>query len=235
MAAQLGEDIHVTTGMKNSLGRGALALAVLGCGLLGGPLQQSTPASAQEVDCENPDNASDSKCRPSDAPPAVDAVAKAGDPNQIIFTLDDAGKEATQFVREEGTDNRGRWAHSRYERDRDLGASRQGPNVIDSRAWIARDVEAAKAVFRDQSVIKDFPDRNRREPVEGINDPFMFGNVGEETAFVAGYWVDNTVWHHYRVVVRKGSNVALMYLFGRRDVVKNEDAMWFAQKLAGRL
>ena len=63
----------------------------------------------------------------------------------------------------------------------------------------------------------------------------LSGNVAEETAFVAAYWVDNTVWHHYRVVLRKGSNVAVMYLFARRDVVKNADVMWFAQKLAGRM
>jgi hypothetical protein len=59
--------------------------------------------------------------------------------------------------------------------------------------------------------------------------------VAEETQASSAYWEDATVWHHYRVVVRKDRNVAVMYLFGRRDIVDNGLVDWFSRKLAGRL
>lgn len=252
---------------RDSLTRGMLALTLLGWGLLQAPGQFTPTTLAEEIDCDDPDNFNDPDCvqrrreaglgepaaeappasteqGPSDAPPPPDAVAKAGDPGSIIFTLDDAGKEATQFAREEGTDARGRWAHSRYERGRDLGASRQGPNVIDSRAWVAKDVDAAKALFKEQAAIKDFPERVRSEGVAGLNDKLKQFNVAEETFAIGGYWEDNTIWQHYRIVMRKGQNVAVLYLYGREDFL-TEDAKdkdpngkiveWFARKLAGRL
>lgn len=212
-----------------SLSRGMLALALLGWGLAA-PLDRSA-ALAQEV--SEP---------PSDAPPAPDSVAKTGDPNGIVFTLEDAGKEATQYAREEGSDNRSRWTRTRYERDRETGSSRLGPNVIETRAWVARDVDAAKAIFAEQAAIKDFPERTREEGVTGLNDRFTkYDNVAEETFAIGGYWEDEKIWQHYRVVVRKGQNVAVMYLFGREDLFVDKDKQnnglvdWFTRKLAGRL
>ena len=202
--------------------RGMLALTLLSTGLLASPSQMTSAVQAD-----------DGEAAPNDTPPPVDAIAKATEPAQFVFTLEDAGKEASPYGGEEGTDSYGRWMRTRFERDRELGASRLGPNVIETKAWVAKDVNAARALFREQAENKGFPER--KEPFDGLNDPVTYDNVAEETAFVAAYWVDNTVWHHYRVVLRKGSNVAVMYLFARRDVVKNPDVMWFAQKLAGRM
>ena len=249
-----------------NLPRGVLLLSLVSWGLLGaaGPLASPT-VRAQEIDCNDEANFKDWDCvqkrqaaqqaepagappppegAPSDAPPPPDTVAKAGDPAAIIFTLEDAGKEATQFLAEQGTDSRGGWARSRFERARDLSASRLGPNVIDTRAWVAKDVEAAVAIFKEQAAIKNFPERTGAEKITGPNERFKYENVAEETSGVSSYFEDGNgaIWHHDRLVVRKGKNVAVLYLFGRADgrneennILTNGLVDWFARKLAGRL
>ena len=243
------------------LARGVLALGLLTSSMAVGPDLSSRATQAQEIDCNDEAYVKDWDCiqkrqaaeragdpaapaaeaAPSDVPPPPDAVAKAGDPTAIIFTLEDAGKEATQFIAEQGEDARGRWARSRFERGRTLSDSRLGPNVIYTKAWVVRDVEAARALFKEQAAIKDFPERTSGERVEGLNDPVKYDNVAEETAMIGGFWVDNTVWNHQRVVLRKGTNVAVLYLFGREDLFTDKDKNdtklvdWFARKLAGRL
>jgi len=237
------------------LTRGMLAVSLLGWVSAEGPERAVASVWANEIDCEAEANLKDWDCiqkrnaaqqgapaagppaqdAPADAPPAPDAVARAGDAMGIVFTLEDAGKEADAVLREEGTDERGAWARSRFERGRDLGASRLGPNVIDTKAWIAKDVETAKALFKSQAEVKNFRERAEREGISGSNDRFKLENVAEETHASSAYWDDATVWHHYRVVVRKDRNVAVMYLFGRRELIDNGLVDWFSRKLAGRL
>src|SRR3712207_1079194 len=53
----------------------------------------------------------------------------ATNPLDIIFKLQDAGKEATQYLSEEKADPKyGRWARARFERERTRSASTIGPN-----------------------------------------------------------------------------------------------------------
>ena len=245
------------------LTRGMLALGLLASGLSIAPDLSVRALQAQEINCDDEANLKDWDCiqrragqqtggpaappasdAPSDAPPAPDTVAKAGDPMAIIFTLEDAGKEATQFIAEQGEDGRGRWARSRHERQNDISASKLGPNVLDTRAWVAKDVETARALFMEQAAIKNFPERRRDEGISGPNERLKPFNVAEETFMIGTYWEDNTIWQHYRVVMRKGQNVAVMYLYGREalftegtaDKDPNGKLMeWFARKLAGRL
>ncbi|HYU21019.1 MAG TPA: hypothetical protein VEQ11_20210 [Chloroflexota bacterium] len=207
---------------------------------------EGQPASSPPPDQTPPTDASPASPPGSraiaDAPPPPDKIAKATDPAQIVFGLDDAGKEAFQAAYEEGADGRGRWAHSRFERDRGISPSRLGPNVIDSKAWIAKDVDAAKALYKEQAAIKTFPEHKPSEGLSGPNEKFKYtDNVAEETSVTSMYWESNTIWQHYRIVVRKGTNVAILYLFGREDLFfdKNKQSNglvdWFARKFAGRL
>ena len=195
------------------LTRGMLAVSLLGWVPAEGAGRALASAWADEIDCEAEANLKDWDCLqkkaaqqsapaagppgqdvPPDAPPAPDAVARSGDPIGIVFTHEDAGKEANQMLREQGTDERGAWARSRYERGRDLGASRLGPNVIDTRAWIAKDVETAKALFKSQAEVKNFRERDESEGISGPNDRFKFENVAEETHASSAYWEDATMW-----------------------------------------
>ncbi|MCC6177596.1 MAG: hypothetical protein IT305_20030 [Chloroflexi bacterium] len=171
---------------------------------------------------------------------AAPAPAPRNDPTQMVLTLADAGKEATQYFDKQGTDKYGQWAHTRFERDRSNSASTLGPNVLDSKAWVAKDVEAAKALFKEQAAVKDFPERT--EGITGINDRLKPTKFGEDFAFTTSYFQDEKVWHHYRIVIRQGANVAVLYMFGREDFFAdrkdktwNGQGDWFSQKIWERL
>ncbi len=150
------------------------------------------------------------------------------DPWQVVLKLEDAGKEATQYISDEGTDKHGKFARTRYERDRSNGASTLGPNVIDSKVWITKDAEAAKALFKEQAAIKNFPER--KEGVTGMVEKIKPASYGEEFAYVGGYWQDEKVWQHHRFVIRQGNLVSVVYLFGREDFFLDEkDKGWTGQ------
>jgi len=159
------------------------------------------------------------------------AVAPTGpsNPKDIVFKMADAGKEATQYLNQDGTDKYGPWARTRFERERTTSASTLGPAVIDTRAWVAKDVETARALFKEQAAIKDFPER--KEPTKGPNEKTKPPKVGEESSVVTQYWQDedNKTWQHYRFVIRNGTNVAVVYLFGREDFFADKDKKWNGQ------
>jgi len=150
------------------------------------------------------------------------------DPRQVVLTIADAGKEATQFLNEEGTDKYGKWVRTRFERDRSNGASALGPNVMDSKVWVAKDVETAKTLFKEQAAIKTFPERT--EKVQGLVEKLKPTKYGEEFAYVGGYLVDDKVWQHHRFAIRVGNLLSVVYLFGREEFFQDpKDGNWTGQ------
>jgi len=185
------------------------------------PQPQAQPQQAQQP-ASGGDDDEDEEAEPPRGP--------LTDPWQAVLLLADAGKEATQYASEEGSDKYGKWAHTRFERDRSNSASTLGPNVIDSKVWVAKDIESAKSLFKDQSGIKDFPER--KEPVQGPNDKGKPTKYGEEFSFVTGYYQDpdDKVSQHYRFTIRQGTSVAVIYLFGREDFfLDKKDKGWTGQ------
>lgn len=179
----------------------------------GGGGQQQQAAASEEED--------------EDAP---DVHMPATDPTKVVLTLGDAGKEATQYANEQGTDKYGPWARTRFERDRSNGASALGPNVMDSKVWIAKDVESAKALFKEEAARKNFPERT--EEAKGNVDKVKPTSFGEEFAFVTAYYEDrdSKVFQHYRFVGRVGKGVAVIYLFGREEFFQDQkDRTWTGQ------
>jgi hypothetical protein len=165
-------------------------------------------------------------------------------PLDIVFTLKDAGKEAIQYLNEGGSDKYGRWARTRYERERTNSASTLGPNVIDTRAWVTKDVEAAKALFKEQAAIKNFPER--KEGTDGPNEKVKPIQAGEEYSVTTQYYQgdDDKIWHHYRIVIRNKANVGVLYLFGREDFFAdrernerkwNGQGDWYITEFANRI
>jgi hypothetical protein len=238
--------------------RGVLALTVLAVGASAHPQPgawtTATPAAlAQELNCiddkdhydlpecvqerEAAQRAAEQAQRDREAAAEAEAnepppppPAPKDDPTVLVFKIGDAGKEATQYLSEDGTDKHGRWARTRFERDRGNSASTLGPNVIDTKVWVTKDAEAAKALFKEQAGIKNFPEKT--EGVDGPNDKIGFPKPGDEFAVVSSYFQDEKVWHHYRVVIRRGNNVGVMYLFGREDFFlerKNNNRTWNGQ------
>jgi hypothetical protein len=152
------------------------------------------------------------------------------DPKQAVLKLEDAGKEATQYINEEGSDKYGPFARTRFERDRSKGASSLGPNVIDSKVWIAKDVDSAKALFKEQAAITNFPER--KEKVDGPVEKVKPTAYGDDFSFSSGFYQDddNKVWQHYRFEMRVGNVVSVIYLFGKEEFFQDQkDRTWTGQ------
>jgi hypothetical protein len=168
--------------------------------------------------------------------------ARAEDPRQVVLTIADAGKEATPYKDEEGTDKYGKWALTRFERDRSNGASALGPNVMHSKVWVAKDVETAKTLFKEQAAIKNFPERT--ESAKGTVEKIKPTKYGEEFSFESAFFQDddNKVWQHYRFLIRIEKVVSVVYLFGREEFFQDQkdrtwtgQGDWFTSAVANRM
>ncbi len=154
--------------------------------------------------------------------------APVTDPRAVALTIADAGKEATQYLNDEGTDKYGKWVRTRFERDRSNGASALGPNVMDSKVWVTKDAETAKALFKEQAAIKNFPERT--EKVDGPVEKLKPTKYGEQFSYVGGYFQDEKVWQHHRFGIQVGNLFAVVYLFGREEFFQDpEDGNWTGQ------
>jgi hypothetical protein len=152
------------------------------------------------------------------------------DPRTVALTIADAGKEATQYLNDEGSDKYGKYVRTRYERDRSNGASALGPNVMDSKVWVAKDAETAKGLFKEQAAIKNFPER--KEPAQGSVEKIKPTKYGEEFSYESAFYQDgdDKVWQHYRFVMRVGNVVSVVYLFGREEFFQDQkDRTWTGQ------
>jgi len=147
-----------------------------------------------------------------------------------VLTFADVGKEATPYKDESGTDKYGKWALTRFERDRSNGASALGPNVMHSKVWVAKDLETAKGLFKDESAKKGFPERT--ESAQGTVEKIKPTKFGEEFSFDSAFYQDgdDKVWQHYRFVMRVGNVVAVVYLYGREEFFQDKkDHTWTGQ------
>jgi hypothetical protein len=180
----------------------------------GQPQQQQAAASNDDDDADKPE------------PPRGPLT----DPKQALLTIADAGKEATPFINEAGTDKYGPWARARFERDRSNGASDLGPNVMDNKIWVTKDVDSAKALFKEQAAITNMPER--KEKVDGPVEKIKPTAYGEDFSFSSGFYQDpdNKVWQHYRFEMRVGNVVAVLYLFGKEEFFQDQkDRTWTGQ------
>jgi hypothetical protein len=192
-----------------------------------GGQQQASSGGGQQQQSSPPPSDDEDKPEPPRGP--------LTDPRQAVLTLADAGKQAVPYTHgtdwvEEGTDKYGKWAKTRFERDRSSGASTLGPNVMDSKVWVAKDLATAKTLFADQSAIKNFPERT--EKVQGPVEKVKPTKFGEEFSFTSGYYQDgdDKVWQHWRMVIRQNTSVAVVYLFGREEYFQDQkDRTWLLQ------
>ena len=102
--------------------------------------------------------------------------------------------------------------------------------MIDSKVWVAKDVETAKALFKEQAAIKNFPER--KEPAQGTVEKIKPTRYGEEFSFSSAYYQDpdDKVYHHYRFEIRVGNLVSVLYLFGREEFFQDQkDRSWTGQ------
>jgi hypothetical protein len=164
------------------------------------------------------------------------ALAQDRNPADIATTMDEAGKDILSFVEEEGSDDYGRWVQRRWERDRDNEDARVGPVLTFNKVWVAKDVPAAEALFKEQAgKLREFP-----EAVDPARGPFAWDiqPLGDQTAALSACVDCNDkggLELHHRVVVRKGNVVGVMYIFGDEKVATQDLMLFFAGKLAERM
>lgn len=157
-------------------------------------------------------------------------------PADVAITNDEAGKSILSLVEKEGADDYGRWIQRRWERDRDNEDVRVGPIITDNTVWVAKDVQAAQALFNDQAgKMNDFP-----ESVDKHNGPFAWEieKRGDEIAALSACddcGQNGGINLHHRVVMRKGNVVTVLYIYGRESVATQEIATYFVERLAERL
>lgn len=158
------------------------------------------------------------------------------DPREIATQDDEAGKAAILVADEDGSDDRSRWVHRRWERDRDNEDVRVGPIITDNHVWVAKDVAAAQAIFKDQAGKQlDFP-----ESVDAHKGPFEWKiePLGDDVTALSACIDCNGAGGinlHQRVVVRKSNVVSVVYIFGRDKIATRELTKYFVTKTLERI
>lgn len=176
------------------------------------------------------------------AAPNASAQNADRDPFEIILTHEEGGgKDVVVAVDEDCSDARARCAHRRWERDGESDAS-VGPIVTVNKVWVARDVETARAIYREQeSRQREFPERPLDEYVNG---PFKFEPPrtppAEEWTALSGCFRDQCeapgrLDVHQRMIARKGSVVSVLYLFGRSRTATPDLTVFFTTQVMERV
>lgn len=228
------------------------------------------PVWAEEIDCEDKDNAGLPECQTTMTPstPAVEAppqentapeappappqgpVMYNGSPMDMLFTLADAGKEATRTKLDESSDSRSKWAHIRFERglgQQGSGAESGsqdtlGPRVIDHTIYVATSFDNAKAIYKEEVA------RNPRFPEKG-NDPlggtfpWKLENLVEQTEALSACNDCNgrdQLFLHHRIVQQRNNVVSILYLYGRdkrgtEEITTQKESEIWQRKVAERI
>ena len=173
------------------------------------------------------------------APPSSGSgdVGNLADPRDYMIPDDAPGKDAVRKVSEDGTDSGARWSHIRWARDRETLDVRTGPIVVDNKVWVAKDVPTAQTIYKAEVAKQEkFPEVSPLDKLGG-NFEFKIDKLGDEITALSACDDCNgrNINLHQRVVLRKGTVVAVIYLYGRESVTKQEIAVWFTGQVANRL
>ena len=172
--------------------------------------------------------------------PSVSAQNPDRDPWELVLTNEEAaGKASLLMAEEECSDERARCVHKRWERDIETDAA-LGPGITDTHVWVARDVERAKAIYRDQEKLQ----RTMPEGVESANGPFKWEAprppVAEEWTGANACERDRceqpgVINLHQRVVARTDNVVSVVYLWGRSRNSTPELAVYYTTRIMQRV
>ena len=158
------------------------------------------------------------------------------DPRYLAVTDDEAGKQATRSIDQEGGDDRVRWVKLQWERNIESADALTGPWTVHSSVWVAKDFTTARAIFKEQS------DKNKNFPeayyARGGTYAFPLTGVGNQSAALSACFdcnVKDEINLHHRAVIRWGVVVHVLYLYGL-DRVNPQDLMrWYIQQIAARV
>jgi hypothetical protein len=168
--------------------------------------------------------------------PARSVAAQGIDPRYLAVTDDEAGKQATRTINEEGSDNRAAWVRLQWERNPEGPDGLTGPWTVHSSVWVAQDFSTARAIFKEQA------DKNKSFPeaffARGGTFPLPLPGVGTESAGLSACFdcnVKDEIFLHHRAVVRWGVVVHVLYLYGPDKVAPADLLRWYLSQLGPRI
>jgi hypothetical protein len=168
--------------------------------------------------------------------PARAVVADSIDPRNLAVTDDEAGKQATRTLNEEGSDNRAAWVRLQWERNTEGPDALTGPWTVHSSVWVAQDFVTARAIFKEQA------DKNKSFPeayfARGGTFALPLPGVGTESAGLSACLDCNAkdeIFLHHRAVVRWGVVVHVLYLYGPDKVAPADLLRWYLSQLGARI
>ncbi|MFN8526928.1 MAG: hypothetical protein U0821_27805 [Chloroflexota bacterium] len=160
----------------------------------------------------------------SNEPTPIPGSPPAGDPATMVLRIDEAGKvtkkdSVKQADEKSYADGRQKWYAVRYERPQDYASLRSGPVTVYSKVIIAKDVDTAREIYREQVALNEkFPEAKVK-----VGSRFDFDTEGDEylgeEAAGMGACNDNCSSDpetkvHRRLVVRQGDKVGVVYTWG---------------------
>ena len=135
-------------------------------------------------------------------------------PQDLVLTLNEAGKQAKKGKTDEGTGDTGAWYQIEYERPRTYANDRSGATRIVERIVVAPDVGAAQKAFRELTS-KEFPDATSKRVGKFIPSE---GPLGDEFSIIGSCNTDGCSDKepdvHHQIVVRHINVVFRLYTFG---------------------
>lgn len=144
-------------------------------------------------------------------------------PQDLVLTIQEAGKNAKRGKITEGTTANGPWYQISYDRPVTYANERSGPLVVVQRMHLAPDVESAQKVFRELSA-QDFPEATAKRKgkffpkVDARGDEFHMVGSCENGCDEKE---PNT---HFRTTVRYINAVFVLYTFGYGGGGGNDEA-----------
>jgi hypothetical protein len=160
------------------------------------------------------------------------------DPREILLKEEEGGgKETWLAVDEDCSNDRARCARRRWERDEEDSAG-VGPIITDVQVWVAKDTEAAKAIFREQERMqKEMPERTYY-----ADGPFKWEGAdkipAEEwnaaSACIKDRCDGSGTNRHHRLITRNLTTVTKVYLFGRERNSTPELTVYFTGRMLDR-
>ena len=168
--------------------------------------------------------------------PAQTVRAQDIDPAYLAVTDEEAGKQATRSISEQGSDDKASWVRRQWERNTENQDSLTGPWTVHSSVWVARDFTTARAIYKEQA------DKNKNFPeaffARGGTFPLPLPGVGTQSSGLSACYdcnIKDEIFLHHRAVVRWGIVVHVLYLYGPDLHVPADLLRWYLSELGARI
>lgn len=168
--------------------------------------------------------------------PTPTVRAQEIDPRYLAITDDEAGKQATRTIDQQGQDDRAAWVRLQWERNIEGPDALTGPWTVHSSVWVAPDFVTARAIFKEQAdKNKSFPEAFYKR---GGTFPLDLAGIGTQSSGLSACFdcnVKDEIFLHHRAVIRWGVVVHVFYMYGPDRLVPQDLLKWYLSQLHARI